>query len=275
MPWNAEKGMCWVAAGMMSLLALFLIAAGSGILLFVVGTWKLRVHVCEKRFYCGASAGVAFPWDEIALVRETQSYERPPVLNGAAKLLLPEIMSSSYLGRRRDGKEFAFSKNSIRETNELGRIIEGESRKRGIRYEIVEEHKGKASVVGSKLNVCDVSSKYAQRRKGFYVERLDHFGEEENAWREVLIQDHTAGPAEVAATRIDFAAWLKQLPSRTRKITKLLATGEKTSIVAQKFDLSSGRISQLRNELAHSWKVFQQEAVSTSLFRRSAANPAV
>ena len=117
--------------------------------------------------------------------------------------------------------------------------------------------------VGGKLNVRDVSSGYAQRKKGFIVERLDQFDDEENAWREVLIEDKNAGPAEVATTKIDFTEWFKTLPSRVRKIAKLLATGEKTSIVAKKFELSAGRISQLRKELACAWKGFQGEADST------------
>jgi hypothetical protein len=50
--------------------------------------------------------------------------------------------------------------------------------------------------VGAKLNIREVLSKYAQQHKGFVVERLDHFDEDENAWREVLIEDRRAGPAE-------------------------------------------------------------------------------
>ena len=68
----------------------------------------------------------------------------------------------------------------------------------------------------------------------------------------------------MATTKIDFTAWLKSLPSRVRRIAKLLATGEKTSIVAEKFNLSPGRISQLRRELAQSWKKFQGEPIVRS-----------
>ena len=73
------------------------------------------------------------------------------------------------------------------------------------------------------------------------------------------MEDRHAGPAEVATTKIDFTEWLKSLPARLRRITKLLATGEKTSIVAEKFGVSAGRISQLRKELAQAWKKFQGE----------------
>jgi hypothetical protein len=118
--------------------------------------------------------------------------------------------------------------------------------------------------VGNRLNVNDVSSQYAQRLKGFTVERLDHYDEEENQWQEILIEDKNAGPADVATTRLDFAEWLRMLPPRVRRIAKLLATREKTSTVAKKFEVSAGRISQLRRELASSWKKFQGEEDSTA-----------
>jgi len=114
--------------------------------------------------------------------------------------------------------------------------------------------------VGGKLNVHDVSSDYAQRLKGFSVQRLDQYDRNEEAWLEVFIEDKHSGPAAVATMKIDFTDWLKSLPYRVRRIAKLLATGEKTTTVAHKFDLSAGRISQLRRELARAWKKFQGEA---------------
>jgi hypothetical protein len=137
-------------------------------------------------------------------------------------------------------------------------------KKVGLAYPTVLARYGVAQVkdgrkVGGKLNVRDVSSEYAQRQKGFTVDRLDHYDQEEEAWQQVLVEDKTAGPAQVAAMRIDFTDWLKGLAPRVRRIAKLLATGEKTKFVAKKFCVSPGRISQLRNELAQSWKTFQGE----------------
>lgn len=127
------------------------------------------------------------------------------------------------------------------------------------RYAVAQIKDGRK--VGGKLNVHDVSSQYAQQQKGFQLERLDQFDSSEDAWLEVCIEDKHSGPAEVATTKIDFTAWLKSLPFRVRRIAKLLATGEKTSIVAEKFNLSPGRISQLRRELAQSWKKFHGEPI--------------
>ena len=130
------------------------------------------------------------------------------------------------------------------------------------RYGVAQVRDGRK--VGGHLNVHDVSSQYAQQQKGFHVERLDQYDRNEDAWLEVFIEDKKSGPADVAVTKIDFTEWLKSLPSRTRRIAKVLATGEKTSIVAEKFDVSAGRISQMRKELAQAWKKFQGECLDST-----------
>ena len=114
--------------------------------------------------------------------------------------------------------------------------------------------------VGTKANVNDISSPYAQVAKGIRVERLDHYDVEEDAWREILIEDRRAGPAQTAAARIDFAQWLHGLPTRRRRIAEVLATGQSTKRTARQYRLSPGRISQIRRELKNSWERFQGES---------------
>ena len=113
--------------------------------------------------------------------------------------------------------------------------------------------------VGTKLNVLDVSSRYCQRAKGFTLERLDVLNDSEDQWREIVVEDRHAGPAEVAATRIDFGDWLKSLPRQKRQIAKTLATGETTKKAARKHRVSPGRISQVRRELMDAWESFVGE----------------
>jgi hypothetical protein len=125
------------------------------------------------------------------------------------------------------------------------------------KYAIAQINDGRK--VGGHLNCKDVSSRYCQRLKGLVVERLDKFDSQENTWEEVLVEDRHAGPAETARVRLDFAAWLDSLKRRDRKIALKLAEGEKTSDVARRFKISAGRISQLRRELAESWKKFTGE----------------
>jgi hypothetical protein len=110
--------------------------------------------------------------------------------------------------------------------------------------------------VGAKLNVLDVLSPYCQNRKHLTVERLDKFDHDENKWQEVLVEDRHAGPADVVCTKLDFAAYLRSLPLRLRRIAKFLAKGETTTATAEKFHVSAGRISQMRRELKALWQHF-------------------
>jgi hypothetical protein len=116
--------------------------------------------------------------------------------------------------------------------------------------------------LGNRLRIRDVLSHFAQYRKGFQVERLDHYDDEENCWQQIVIEDKRATPADVAACRLDFAAWLKLLPNHHRKIALALASGETTTAAAQKFGVTAARISQLRQWLKESWECFQGEAKS-------------
>jgi hypothetical protein len=118
--------------------------------------------------------------------------------------------------------------------------------------------------VGTKANVNDVTSPYAQAARGIRVQRLDHYDVEEDAWKEVLIEDRRAGPAQTATARIDFAQWLNGLPARRRQIAQVLATGQPTKLAARQFRISPGRVSQIRRELRDSWERFQGESRSRS-----------
>jgi hypothetical protein len=114
--------------------------------------------------------------------------------------------------------------------------------------------------VGTKSNANDVGSPYAQVAKGICVRRLDHRDKETGEWREILIEDRRAGPAETAAARIDFGSWMAALPRRLRAIASTLAMGESTTSAAQQFAITPGRVSQIRGELKRSWQEFQGEA---------------
>ena len=116
----------------------------------------------------------------------------------------------------------------------------------------------------ARLNVNDVTSKHAQKCKGIVVESLDLYDDQEDGWREVLVEDKRSTPAQLASIRLDFEAWLRILPPRQRRIAAVLATGESTAATAKRFDVSSGRISQLRGELKGSWEAFQGEAEASA-----------
>ena len=73
------------------------------------------------------------------------------------------------------------------------------------------------------------------------------------------MEDRRAGPAEVAAARLDLAAWYRTLSKRNRKIASALSMGETTRDVARRYALSPGRVSQLRVWLRKHWEQFQGE----------------
>ena len=108
---------------------------------------------------------------------------------------------------------------------------------------------------GTRSNVNDVMSPEARRRHGLKVQSLDRF-DREDGWKEVLVEDGRCTPAELAASRIDFASWLLVLPRRKRRIAMTLALGEATSEAARRHRVSPGRISQIRRELADDWNRF-------------------
>jgi DNA-binding NarL/FixJ family response regulator len=111
--------------------------------------------------------------------------------------------------------------------------------------------------VGTKRRLRDVLSERRFQPASIVVERLDRFDETEGAWKEALLVDRRATPAEMAIARIDVAAWLDSLSPRNRQIAKFLAMGETTGNAAQQYGLSSARISQLRKLLEASWLRFQ------------------
>jgi hypothetical protein len=112
--------------------------------------------------------------------------------------------------------------------------------------------------VGNRLNVRNVMSEHCRRRNHFVIESLDRFRGSTGNWREVLVEDRHASPAEIAAIRVDFFEWLKTLTSRNRQIAERLAIGETSGRVAQMFSVTTGRISQLRKELHKSWRKFTE-----------------
>jgi hypothetical protein len=121
--------------------------------------------------------------------------------------------------------------------------------------------------LGSRRSSRDIMSSVAGVAKGITIERLDQFNQRTAQWREGLVEDRTAGPAETAAARIDCAAWLRSLSQRQRTIASVLAAGETTGVAARRFRLSPARISQMRVWFRESWQRFHGETPSLALAR--------
>jgi hypothetical protein len=109
----------------------------------------------------------------------------------------------------------------------------------------------------------DVLSPACRRRHGVTVFSIDDSNRADrggNDWRQILIADRRTQIPDVAAMRIDFAEWLNTLSRRDRRIVNALAKGDSTMSVAQEFQVTPGRISQLRRQYERSWMSFQGEA---------------
>lgn len=130
------------------------------------------------------------------------------------------------------------------------------------RYAVAQYRDGRR--VGNRLNVHDVLSPYAQRRKAIRVDRLDRRDPDSDEWLEAVVEDPHTRPPENAAFRIDFSNWLATLPARRRRIALTLARGEPTVSAAARFGMSPGRISQLRRVFRDAWQSFQSQPHAAS-----------
>jgi DNA-binding NarL/FixJ family response regulator len=111
--------------------------------------------------------------------------------------------------------------------------------------------------VGSSFRSTEVLSKACQRRQGFAVQSIDVLDDG-------LLDHQRVAPSERAATRLDFTLWLESLAARDRALVELLATGETTQAAAARFQLTPGRISQLRRQYYRKWQEFLGETHSPS-----------
>jgi len=109
--------------------------------------------------------------------------------------------------------------------------------------------------VGSRQNIRDVLSPYSQARKRFSVKPLE--GQSATGqWKERLLCDRRATPADLVACKLDFSAWLLRLTPFKRRVALRLVLGDTPSEVASHFRLSRARINQIRRRLEVEWDAF-------------------
>jgi hypothetical protein len=189
----------------------------------------------------------------------------PPAWHRGFLLILPKIhrqVAVFFRGASSDVKEEMIAAVTANALVAYLRLIE-QGRAEQVfpsalaRYGILQVLAGRS--VGGRWRIGETLSPTARRQKGFTVESLDHFDPDEDAWREIAVEDKRASPAEVAAIRIDFGDWLRRLPARVRDIAAMLAGGESTSDAARRFGISAARVSQLRTWLRDHWLEYQGE----------------
>jgi hypothetical protein len=121
----------------------------------------------------------------------------------------------------------------------------------------------------------DVLSALAHRRQGFQLEPLlrstrqgfetfyaDPHAQDHQDVLEARLQDNrVTPPADQAAFRIDYPAWLARLERRNRQIAQDMTLELTTLELAEKYRISPGRISQLRRLFYLDWRRFHGEDV--------------
>ena len=150
---------------------------------------------------------------------------------------------------------------------EAGRRIDGF--KMVFVFLVARSVKSGRRVVGAET-ANDVLSETAQRRRGFTVSSLPtstampyhvRYGEPNGQRRVDVMEERLADNAvtpipDQAAFRIDFRAWLRTLTSRERKMVRAMMRNERTTDLSREFEVTAGRISQIRGDLKKSWANF-------------------
>jgi hypothetical protein len=116
------------------------------------------------------------------------------------------------------------------------------------------------------LKARDALSERAQRRHGFRVEPLptatrvsfaDPDGQQQLDTFEERLQDNTQTPIpEQVAFRCDFREWLRTRSHRDRRLIRDLAHDERVTTLARKYQITPGRVSQLRRDCHDDWERF-------------------
>ena len=110
--------------------------------------------------------------------------------------------------------------------------------------------------VGTKVNSGDIYSRSPGHRRD--LERCQRISTGE-PWSEFLADDSSTPVLDQVAFRLDWPVFLSSLSSRHQEILQALARGHSASWVAVRFDLSTGRITQLRQQWRRQWLAFIAE----------------
>jgi hypothetical protein len=121
----------------------------------------------------------------------------------------------------------------------------------------------------------DVLSSVAQKRHGFNVESLpastrtslekiysEVKGQQDrDAWEERLRDNRLTPVPDQASFRLAYPQWVRSLGRRDRRLAHFLSLGNSAKDAAQKFKLSTGRITQLRQQWCREWHALHDEEV--------------
>lgn len=106
------------------------------------------------------------------------------------------------------------------------------------------------------MSSTDITSPRCQKLDRAEVIRLEYRSKTDNKLKEINVYDKYHKPSTIAGFKIDFEAWIDTLDDKKKEILFTILEGYSTGELSKRFGVSPGRISQLRHELAASWKTF-------------------
>jgi hypothetical protein len=103
----------------------------------------------------------------------------------------------------------------------------------------------------------DALSPVCQRRRNFVVAPLpDGTAMVGNVFDDALIDNTRTPVPDQVQFRVDFPRWRRSLGRGRRVLMDAMAVGHRTTDLAGMFQISQGRVSQVRRELCESWRAF-------------------
>jgi hypothetical protein len=103
----------------------------------------------------------------------------------------------------------------------------------------------------------DILSERAQQRHHFCVGKLPDFSTESTNPLAEALADNTVSPVpDQVQFRCDFPAWTRSRCQRDRRLIHVMATGERTKVLARRFRISQARVSQLRRQFHDDYERF-------------------
>ena len=141
LPFWADRGWCWGAIGLSSLLCVVFAGVAVVLAYVTVGMIGLRTALFERGFlYVSRADQQSVLWSDVTSICETTVYERPPILKGPAQLLLPKVTSRFYEIKTADGRGFRFTKDCVTRINEFAQLLRQIATNCNIAWENEEMH---------------------------------------------------------------------------------------------------------------------------------------
>jgi hypothetical protein len=143
----------------------------------------------------------------IALIKQPTSKRSRPAWHGSFEKMLPAIVRHAKFAFRYmppDPREEAVAEVVANCRAAFARLVERDKQHVAApsalaRFAVAQYRDGRRAT--GRQSPKDAMSQIAQHRKGFGIGQLDHSDRDGGTWREVVVEDRRAGPAETAACR--------------------------------------------------------------------------